>query len=141
MTVRTYRETDEAAVVALWKASDLVVPWNDPYKDIRKKVAFQPDLFFVAEADREVVGTIMAGYEGHRGWINYLAVAPERRRRGIGRSLVHHAIVELERLGCQKVNLQVRASNSGVIEFYRALGFERDNVISLGLRIEAVGSK
>lgn len=85
--------------------------------------------------DGEVIGSIMVGYEGHRGWINYLAILPEYRRRGYGTRLVQKAVAELEKLGCLKINLQVRRSNISVISFYRKLGFEEDDVISLGMRL------
>lgn len=85
--------------------------------------------------DGEVIGSIMVGYEGHRGWINYLAILPEYRRRGYGTRLVQKAVTELEKLGCLKINLQVRRSNISVISFYRKLGFEEDDVVSLGMRL------
>lgn len=122
-------------LVELWKKCDLVVPQNDPVEDIQKKVAFQPRLFFVGLLDGRVIGSIMVGYEGHRGWINYLAVAPEYQRRGYGRRLVQKGIDELRRIGCLKVNLQVRNTNTPVINFYKHLGFVDDNVTSLGLRL------
>ncbi|HVP40786.1 MAG TPA: GNAT family acetyltransferase [Candidatus Krumholzibacteriaceae bacterium] len=126
----------QAAVVDLWEKCSLVVPQNDPVGDIRKKLEFQPDLFFVGLLDGMVVGSIMVGYEGHRGWINYLAVAPECQRRGYGRMLVQKATHELKKRGCLKVNLQVRRSNTSVIEFYKHLGFKEDDVISLGMRLK-----
>ena len=86
-----------------------------------------------------LVGTVMAGYEGHRGWLNYLAVAPEQRKRGIGSELVRHAVSAMQKLGCQKINLQVRESNVDVLAFYEAIGFTRDGVVSLGLRLPRGG--
>jgi len=112
------------------------MPQNDPVEDIQGKVAFQPELFFIALLDREVIGSIMVGYEGHRGWLNYLAVLPEHQRRGYGRKLVEEAVCELKRLGCLKVNLQVRSSNVSVIGFYKHLGFKDDDVVSLGKRLK-----
>ncbi len=135
IVVRTFHPADEAQVVAVWYRCDLVVPWNDPEQDIRHKVAFQPDLFLVGETRSRIVGTVMAGYEGHRGWINYLAVAPDYRRRGIGRRLMQAAEHELSALGCPKINLQVRSSNAGVIAFYQRLGFVVDDVVPLGKRL------
>ena len=133
--IRPFMAEDQEAVIALWQDCRLVVPQNDPAMDIRTKVRFQPDLFLVARIDGRLVGTIMAGYEGHRGWINYLAVAPDRRRQGIGNALMHAAEAKLKALGCLKVNLQVRQTNSAVIAFYRAMGFREDEVISLGKRL------
>jgi ribosomal protein S18 acetylase RimI-like enzyme len=126
----------EQAVVDLWKECHLVVPQNDPVEDIRRKFAFQPDLFFVALLDGQLVGSIMVGYEGHRGWLNYLAVLPKYQKRDYGRKLVEKAIEELKELGCLKVNLQVRKNNTSVISFYEHLGFRDDNVVSLGLRLK-----
>lgn len=131
-----YNPRYEQAVVDLWKECNLVVPQNDPVEDIRKKVAFQPDLFFVALLDEQLVGSIMVGYEGHRGWLNYLAVLPKYQKRDYGRKLVERAIEELEKLGCLKINLQVRKTNTSVISFYEHLGFRDDNVVSLGLRLK-----
>jgi ribosomal protein S18 acetylase RimI-like enzyme len=124
------------AVVDLWRKCNLVVPQNDPVEDIQRKLVFQPDLFFVALLDGQVVGSIMVGYEGHRGWMNYLAVLSEHQRRGYGRKLVEKAVDELKRLGCLKVNLQVRRSNVSVVEFYKHLGFKDDDVVGLGKRLK-----
>ena len=122
-------------MIALWQLSDLIRPWNDPRKDIARKLVVRPELFFVLEVDGVVQATVMAGYEGHRGWMNYLAVDPDVRRRGFGSSLVAHAERALLELGCPKLNLQVRSSNAAVIEFYRRLGYVQDDVISLGKRL------
>jgi ribosomal protein S18 acetylase RimI-like enzyme len=130
-----YVPSHREAVVDLWKKCGLVVPWNDPVEDIQKKLDFQPDLFLIALLDGRLIGSVMIGYEGHRGWMNYLAVLPEYQKRGYGRKLVERSIEELKKLGCLKLNVQVRESNSGVIEFYRRLGFKDDNVVSLGLRL------
>jgi ribosomal protein S18 acetylase RimI-like enzyme len=126
----------EDAVVDLWRRCNLTTPQNDPVEDIRKKTAFQPGLFFVGLLKGEVVGSVMVGYEGHRGWINYLAVLPEHQGQGYGRTLVERAIQELTRLGCQKLNLQVRKTNLRVVAFYKHVGFKEDHVISLGKRLK-----
>jgi len=133
--INSYRPEFENAVVDLWKRCNLVVPQNDPAEDIRKKLEFQPELFFVGLLDGRVVGSIMVGYDGHRGWINYLAVDPLCQRRGYGKQLVYKAIGELKRLGCLKVNLQVRKSNTSVIDFYKRLGFREDEVVCFGMRL------
>ena len=137
LTVREYRESDEEAVVALWQACDLVVPWNDPRKDISRKLTIQRDLFLVGTLGSRLVATVIAGYEGHRGWINYLAVDPEVRGRGYGRDLMAHAETRLKNLGCPKINLQVRSSNVGAIAFYERIGYSIDDVVSMGKRLEA----
>ena len=131
-----YSAEFQDVLVDLWRRCNLIVPQNDPVEDIRRKLDFQPDLFFVGLFDGKVVGSIMVGYEGHRGWINYLAVLPEFQGRGYGRKLVQRAISELKRMGCPKVNLQVRRTNTQVIDFYKHLGFKEDDVISLGMRLK-----
>lgn len=137
MTFRIVRYRTEYlnAVVELWRKCNLVVPQNDPVKDIEKKMNFQPNLFFIALLDGKVIGSIMVGYEGHRGWINYLAITPKNQRHGYGRKLVQKAINELKKMGCQKINLQVRKSNVKVIDFYKNIGFKEDPVVSLGMRL------
>jgi len=136
MEIRTYRSEDEAAAVQLWRDCNLVVPHNDPHRDIHRKQAFQPDLFLVGVEANRVVASVMAGYEGHRGWMNYLAVAPDRQRAGLGRQMVAETERRLRSLGCPKINLQVRRANAGVMEFYRRLGFLEDDVASMGKRLE-----
>ena len=130
---------DEAALVSLWRSCDLVRPWNDPAKDIGRKLAVRPDLFLVGVLDGQIIACVMAGYEGHRGWLNYLAVAPEHQRRGYARAIVDEAERLLRQAGCPKINLQVRNSNRGVIEFYRKLGYSVDDVVSMGKRLENDG--
>ena len=137
LKIREYRESDEAAVVTLWQACDLVVPWNDPRKDISRKLMVQRDLFLVGTLGARLIATAIAGYEGHRGWINYLAVDPEFRGRGYGRDLMAHAETRLKNLGCPKINLQVRSSNLGAIAFYERIGYSIDDVVSMGKRLEA----
>ena len=136
MEIRPFHPGDADAVVALWHRCDLVRPWNDPYKDIERKLAVRPDLFLVGLIEGTIVAAVMAGYEGHRGWINYLAVDPDHQRRGFGRAILDAAEVRLRACGCPKINLQVRASNADVIAFYRRLGFAVDEVVSLGKRLE-----
>jgi ribosomal protein S18 acetylase RimI-like enzyme len=133
--IRPYAPPDENAVLELWDACGLVRPVNDPVRDIQRKLQVQPELFLVAELDARVIGTLMAGYEGHRGWINYLAVAPSMQKSGVGRELMHHAETLLLTLGCPKINLQVRTNNTQVIAFYERLGYAQDDVVSLGKRL------
>jgi len=135
MRIRPFERGDETAVVSLWEECGLKRSWNDPHKDVARKLAVQPELFLVGVTDGAVMASVMAGYEGHRGWMNYLAVAPRFRGRGLGRALV----AEVERLllerGCPKVNLQVRATNLEAVAFYRRLGYAQDESISLGKRL------
>src|SRR5688572_1125094 len=134
--LRSFRPVDEPAVIALWRESGLVRPQNDPAKDIARKLKVNPEFFLVAERDGTIVGTVMAGYEGHRGWINYLAVAPRRQRIGIGRRLMAEAERLLRAAGCPKINLQVRPDNRAAVAFYERLGFAVEGAISLGKRLE-----
>lgn len=139
MEIRPFEPADEDAVIALWERCGLTRPWNDPRKDIRRKLEVRPDLFLVGMRAGEVVATVMAGYEGHRGWINYLAVAPEHRREGLGRAMMAEAERLLREAGCPKINLQVRAGNEAALAFYRRLGYTVDDVVSLGKRLEEDG--
>ncbi|MGA2768220.1 MAG: GNAT family acetyltransferase [Candidatus Bathyarchaeia archaeon] len=130
-----YRSEYQDAIVDLWRECHLIAPQNDPVEDIQKKHDFQPGLFFVALLDEKVIGSVMVGYEGHRGWLNYLAVLPDYQKRGYGRKLVEQAIHELKKLGCLKVNLQIRRSNISAVEFYKRLEFTEDDVVSLGKKL------
>ena len=134
--IRPFQTSDEAAVVQLWKDCNLVVPWNDPLRDIRRKLRVQPALFIVGLVSGELAAAVMAGYEGHRGWLNYLAVAPRFRRQGLGRKMVAEAEARLRQMGCPKINIQIRTGNTEVIEFYRRIGFKADDVVSMGKRLE-----
>lgn len=136
MQIRAFRPEDEHAVVSLWERCGLLRPWNDPRKDIARKLRVDADLFLVGIDGSEVVATVMAGYEGHRGWVNYLAVAPERRGAGLGRRIMEEAERRLRAVGCPKINLQVRGDNREAIDFYRAVGYVEDDVVSMGKRLE-----
>jgi len=135
MRIREFRRGEEDAVVALWLACELTRPWNDPRKDIERKLAHSPALFLVGEDEGVVVGTVMAGYDGHRGWINYLAVHPSRRGQGLGRALMDAAEDRLRALDCPKINLQVRAGNEAARAFYAAIGYEQQELVDFGRRL------
>ena len=135
MLIRPYEETDEAQVVALWQECELTRAWNDPRKDIARKMRVQRELFLVGVVADRVVSTVMAGYEGHRGWVNYLAVGHAHRGLGHATALmvrVEHLLLEA---GCPKINLQVRASNAQAVELYRRMGYSQDEVVSYGKRL------
>jgi len=134
--LRTFQTDDTDSVIELWRRCDLLRPWNDPHKDIFRKISIQPELFLVLENGDCILGCIMAGYDGHRGWLNYLAVDPDFRQKGYGRQLVQEAANRLHDLGCPKINIQVRKKNVSILSFYRKLGFVDDPVISLGKRLE-----
>jgi len=133
--LRTYRPSDHDALVSLWSSCGLLRPWNDPRRDIERKLVHDPDGLLVLEADGCLAGSVMVGYDGHRGWVNYLAVDPAWRGRGLGRMLMDKAEQRLLALGCPKVNLQVRASNEHAVAFYRHLGYGTDDVVSMGKRL------
>lgn len=147
ISIRAFRESDTEAAVSLWQECGLTRPWNDPRADIARKLAVQSGLFLVAEdaaargsehADEfgtALVGTVMAGYDGHRGWMYYLASAPERRGQGIGKALVAEAERRLEALGCPKAMLIVRRENDAVVGFYDSLGYDENDVLLLGKRL------
>jgi ribosomal protein S18 acetylase RimI-like enzyme len=138
MNIRPYLLADEAAVIALWTECGLTRPWNDPKKDITRKLTVQPEWFLVGldEAHGEdVIASAMFGYDGHRGWVNYLAVSPACQRRGHARKLMAHGEDLLKAAGCPKLSLQLRSSNSEVLNFYKHLGYDGDDVISLGKRL------
>ncbi|WP_417285352.1 GNAT family acetyltransferase [Comamonas sp.] len=136
MEVRPFTPADSEAVVQLWQDCGLTRPWNDPYKDIARKLSVSPDLFWVGcDADGSIVASIMVGYDGHRGWINYLAVHPGHQRQGNARSLMKLAEQVLTEQGCPKLNLQIRAGNKAVIAFYESLGYVDDQTVSLGKRL------
>ena len=135
MDIRPYRTDDESQVIELWHQCGLTRPWNDPAKDIQRKLEVQPDMFLVGLIDDNVVGSVMAGYEGHRGWIYYLAVAPDVQHRGYGRRLMEHAEGLLRAVNCPKINLLIRTDNKDAIEFYRSLDYSMDAVTAMGKRL------
>ena len=134
-TIRAFEDGDEDHVVALWHEAGLVRPWNDPHLDIARKKRVQRELFLVAEEEGRVVGTAMAGYDGHRGSVYYVAVAADRRSTGLGRALMTEVETRLLALGCPKVNVLVRTGNESVTAFYARLGYTPDAVSSLGRRL------
>jgi len=136
MKVRVYNEADHDSVISLWDECGLVVPQNDPAKDIERKLKVDPDLFLVGTNENGIVATVMGGYEGHRGWINYLAVKPSEQRKGYGQSIMLAVEKLIKNKGCPKINLQVRTTNEQVIAFYSAIGYGNDNVVGLGKRLK-----
>lgn len=134
--IRPYESKDQSQVVALWnEVFPDDPPWNEPASMIRRKLTVQPELFLVAHVTGEVAGTVLAGFDGVRGWVHHLAVRASYRRQGLASSLMTAAEKGLAALGCPKVNLQVRATNSAVVAFYRSLGYEVEDRTSLGKRL------
>lgn len=140
-TIRAFDRADTEEVVVLWSDAGLTRPWNDPRLDIERKLAVQPELFLVAESHDEeesrarIVGSVMAGYDGHRGWLYYLASAPSHRGRGVARALVAEAERLLVAMGCPKVQLMIREGNEAVLGFYESLGYEPFTVSNTGKRL------
>lgn len=137
MQIRTFTLADQSAVIELWHAAGLTRPWNDPDRDIARKLEHQPELFRVGVVGGRNIASAMAGYDGHRGWIYYLAVDEHHRGRGYGRALVRDAETALKAMGCPKVNLMIRVENDPAAGFYAALGYTDAQVQTLGLRLIA----
>jgi ribosomal protein S18 acetylase RimI-like enzyme len=136
LEIREYIETDEQQVIDLWIKCHLVVSSNNPKRDIQRKLKVSRDLFLVGILHNKIIATVMGGYEGHRGWINYLAVDPGHQGKGYGRLIMEAVERRIQSKGCPKINLQVRATNKTVIQFYQSLGYTDDHVIGLGKRLE-----
>jgi ribosomal protein S18 acetylase RimI-like enzyme len=137
MNIREFEAGDQTAVVSLWEDCGLVAPQNDPVKDIQRKLLVNPELFLVGVFEGKIVATVMGGYEGHRGWINYLAVSPNHQHAGYGRAIMAAVEERIRAVGCPKINLQVRSSNEAVIQFYESLGYGQDRVVGMGKRLES----
>ena len=140
--IRPYCESDEAGVARLWREVFPDAPsWNEPEADIRRKLSVQPELFLVATVDSEIVGTAMGGYDGHRGWVYYVAISRQRRKQGIGAALMAEVEERLGKMGCPKLNLQVRASNEDVIAFYKKLGYNVEERVSMAKRLDSTAER
>lgn len=135
LTIRTYQESDEEPIINLWFDCGLTVPWNNPKRDIERKMDENPSLFFVGEIDGSIVCSCMAGYDGHRGWIYYLAVRRDYQRQGIASKIVREAENRLLEMGCPKIDLMVRKSNKDAISFYHKIGYKDDPVVVLSKRL------
>lgn len=135
MIIRQFEESDREAVIGLWERCGLIVPWNDPSADIDRKIRVHPELFLIGEEGQEIIATAMGGYDGHRGWVYYLAVAEDRRGQGCGRHMIDHLADLLTQRGCAKFNVMVRSANLQVIDFYGRAGFKADEVVFLSRRL------
>ncbi len=135
MIIRPYSPGDEQAVIDLWHRCNLTRPQNNPKSDIERKLKVNPELFLVGILKAQVVATVMAGYEGHRGWINYLGVDPVYRKRGLARQMMEVVELKLSSMGCPKINLQIRDDNFEALKFYEKVGYKIDKVQSMGKRL------
>ena len=135
MRIRAFEDRDTDAVIRLWEDCQLTRPWNDPHRDIERKRTTQPDLFLVGDESGAVVATAMVGYDGHRGWVYYLAVDPAHRGAGHSRALMAEAERLLVERGCPKLMLMVRSSNTAVVDLYEHLGYAREDTVVMGKRL------
>lgn len=135
MEIRVFRHDDFEEVITLWERCDLLRSWNDPEMDIERKLNHDSDLFLVAEVAGEVVGSVMGGYDGHRGSAYHLGVHPDYRGRGIANALISRLEKKLIARGCPKINLMVRGENDAVINMYEKLGYEMQDSVLLGKRL------
>ena len=136
LLIRPFKEGDKEALVSLWNMCKLTVPWNNPYKDIARKLNVQSELFLMGYLEDKLIASIIAGYDGHRGWINYFAVHPDFQQRGYGKQLMDNVENKLRELGCPKINLQIREGNDKVLSYYQKHGFVEEKRINMGKRIE-----
>jgi len=135
MNIRPFEIKEEDAVIQLWTDCGLVRSWNNPNKDIACKLTVNPEWFLVGAIDHTIMASVMAGYDGHRGWIYYLAVHPDFQKNGYGQQIMQAAEKMLKEAGCPKINLQVRTSNTKMVKFYERIGFAMDDVVSMGKRL------
>jgi ribosomal protein S18 acetylase RimI-like enzyme len=129
MQIRDYKTNDYTRVLALWQNSGLIMSRSDSKESLQKQLKRDPDLFIVAEEDGRILGVVLGRWEGRRGWINRLAVAPEQRSKNLGSQMVKEVENRLKAKGCEKVNLLIDAGNAGVQDFYRKLGYNNDDLI------------
>jgi ribosomal protein S18 acetylase RimI-like enzyme len=135
LVIRPFHPGDENTVITIWQKCGLNRPQNNPNLDIERKLKVNPELFLVGLIDGVIVSTVMGGYEGHRGWINYLGVDPEYRNQGFGRQIMDAVQTKLKAMGCPKINLQIRNDNIGAVKFYEKIGYKIDEVQSMGKRL------
>ncbi|MFC1875103.1 GNAT family acetyltransferase [Chloroflexota bacterium] len=133
--IKPYLPEYEKAVIKLWRKCDLLRPWNDAKKDIKRKLKVNPELFLIGTIEGNIIATVIGGYEGHRGWINYLAVDPVYQGRGIGKQIMEVVEGKIKRMGCPKINIQTRTDNQDAVKFYESVGYKLDKVVSMGKRL------
>lgn len=135
-TITTANMEDCESVVALWHAAGLTRPWNDPRADFALALASPSSTILLKRADSQVVGSVMVGFDGHRGWVYYLATSPDARGHGIGRALMTGAEAWLKARACPKVQLMVRGDNHAARGFYDAIGYDLQDVVTIGRRLD-----
>ena len=135
MKIREYKEQDLENIISLWNDCELTVSWNNPRKDVSRKLTEKPDIFLVGEINGKVIACVMGGYDGHRGSINYMAVSPQHQKQGYAKQLMKEVESRLLKLGCPKINIMIRDTNKKVIQFYKSIGYSTDPVICMGKRL------
>ena len=135
MIIRPYLSEEESEVIRPWCKCNLTRARNNPEKDIERKSEVDPELFLIGLIDNKLVATVMGGYEGHRGWVNYLAVNPDYQRRGPGRQIMEAVENRLQDMDCPKINLQIRTDNQGAAAFYEHIGYKMEERVSMGKRL------
>lgn len=135
MNIQPYSPKYEAAVIALWEKCDLTRPHNDPHKDIVRKMKVNPELFLIGLEGDKVAASAMGGYDGHRGWVNYVGVDPDYQRQGLGQQIMQAIEKALLTKGCPKLNLLVRTENLDAVKFYESIGFNREDCVEMGKRL------
>lgn len=135
LAIRPFIAADQKRVIQLWEQCGLLVPWNNPKEDIRRKLTDSPEMFIVGEQDSQLIATCMFGYDGHRGWVYYLAVKPDRQRNKVATQMMAYVEEKLKSLGCPKINLMVRQTNLDVRSFYYKIGYSDDSVATLSKRL------
>jgi ribosomal protein S18 acetylase RimI-like enzyme len=135
MKIEPYLPEYKQSVIELWQRCDLTRPWNNPGLDIERKLKVDRELFLVGTIDGKVMASVIGGYDGHRGWVYYLAVDPEYRRKGYGRQMMEAISEKLLEKGCPKINLQVRSDNTDVVKFYESIGYKPEDRVSMGKRL------
>ena len=131
----TVLDLGSTSVIKLWELCELTRQWNNPIKDIQRKLTVQSELFLVLEKDGQILGSIMGGFDGHRGNVNYLGIHPDHKNKGLGKLLMNRIEVELIKMGCPKINLMVRDANIDVQQFYKVIGYKEQKVVVFGKRL------
>jgi len=135
MNIRNFHSNDKKKIIELWRKCNLLRPWNDPENDINRKLEDSPELFLVGELEGKVCASAMGGYDGHRGWVNYLAVDPSVQNAGLGRQIMNELESRLVNMGCPKINVQIRSNSIDAMEFYKRIGYSTDEVVCVGKRL------
>ena len=137
VTIRPAEIIDRDATIALWQAAGLTRPWNDSNSDFDLALANATSTILLARESADLVGSVMVGFDGHRGWVYYLASDPKQRGKGIGRALMAAAEAWLRKRECPKIQLMVRNDNSAAKGFYAAIGYAEQDVVTIGRRLDS----